>query len=495
MRYIATFDIGTTAVKGVLISTEGTPVFTKSIGIDTIHQGCFREQCPQQWYEAFCAISKECFEKGYSPADISGIVMSGQMQDLIPVDKTGCHRGNAILYSDGRASEQAHKIAEIVGMGKITESTGNFFDGSMPFAKLLWLKQNKPDDYENCSKILFSSKDYIVLKLTDRCVTDVTTASTSGLMDIHKKAWNKDWMRAVGMDADKLPILLYAEELAGVVTESASLESGYKAGTPVYAGTGDAGATTLASGIACDGEFNINLGTSGWVACVANSIMQKEGVFNLAAMPKNLYINVVPFFNAGNVHKWISKTLAKDSEETEKYLYTDVLLEQSIPGSHGLLFLPYISGERFPVVDSQIRGGYVGITPETTKQDMMRSCLEGVAFSIRQGLENIGRKPLKISLIGGGAQMPVWCQIFADVLNHEITVYNNSEFLPAMAIASAAMVSQSSIYDYNDFTASLKRLIECTNYKPDPSAVEKMNEAYHSYLTIYPAFKMIGKSN
>ena len=491
MQYIATFDIGTTAVKGVLVSIDGAPAFTKSINIETVFEGNFKEQRPLDWYKAFCMISKELFASGYSSANIIGIIMSGHMQDLIPVDKNDLPVCNAILYSDGRAEKQAKEIAEIVGLEEIVESTGNNFDGSMPFPKLLWLKQHRFNDYQNTAKVLISSKDYVVSRLTGCFIADVTAAATVGLMDIHKKCWNTTWADAVGIDNTKLPHLLYAEEQAGLVTEKASSETGYAVGTPVYAGTGDAGATTLASGIASDGEFNINLGTSGWVACVSSDVLAKENVFNLAAMPKNVYINVVPFFNAGNVHKWISKTLAKDTEQNEKYDYIDKLLEQSVPGSHGLMFLPYLVGERFPVVDTQIRGGFVGITPETTKQDIARSCLEGVAFSIRQGIESIGRKPCKISLIGGGAQTKVWCQILADILGHEVLVYNNSEFFPAMAIAASVLIAQGTILDYHKFTESLQQSQDCTCYEPNPLAVELLNKVYKTYCSIYPAFKKI----
>lgn len=491
MRYIATFDIGTTAVKGVLLSTEGTPVFTMSIGIETIFKDDYREQDPKDWYKAFSAISKELFLKGYNSGDIIGIIMSGQMQDLIPVDMKGLPVCNAILYSDGRAGEQAKEIAELVGLEKIVESTGNNFDGSLTFPKLLWLNQNCYYDYQRTAKILISSKDYVIAQLTGCFVTDVVSASTTGIMDIQKKRWNTAWLQATGIDADLLPKLLHADEQAGCVTEKAASETGYAVGTPVYAGSGDAGAATLASGISADGEFSINLGTSGWVASVSSNALMNKNVFNLAAMPRDSYINVVPFFNAGNVHKWIGKTLVSDNEENEKYDYIDKLLDESVPGSHGLMFLPYIVGERFPVIDTQVRGGFIGVTPETTKQDMARSCLEGVAFSIRQGIENIGRRPCKISLIGGGAQVKVWCQILADMLDHEVIVYSNSEFLPAMAIASSVLIAQELITDYRKFTEELQHSNMCNCYKPDSAAVALYNSSYNKYLSIYPAFKMI----
>lgn len=491
MQYIATFDIGTTAVKGVLVSIEGTPVFSKSVDIETLFEGDYKEQCPTDWYNGFCMISKAIFDAGYSPSDIAGIIMSGQMQDLIPVDDMGLPVRNAILYSDGRAGKQAEKIAGIVGLNNISESTGNNFDGSMPFPKLLWLKENRPEEYGKTAKVLFSSKDYVIGRLTGCYVTDVTTASTVGLMDIHKKTWNIEWTEAVDIDKFKLPGLLYAEDQVGTVTARAAAESGYVKGTPVYAGTGDAGATTLASGTASEGEFNINLGTSGWVACVASDVLRADNVFNLAAMPKEVYINVVPFLNAGNVHKWISKTLAKDDEQNEKYGYAEKLLEQSVPGSHGLMFLPYLVGERFPVMDSQIRGSFVGITPETTKQDMVRSCLEGVAFSIRQGIESIGRKPCKITIIGGGAKSNVWCQIFADVLGHEVLAFNESEYLPSMAIAAAAFIEKGIIPDYSKFSERLQQSHNCRSYKPDSEASRLMDGIYKTYCSIYPALKRI----
>ncbi len=338
MGYIATFDIGTTAVKGLMVSETGKSIMEKSITLETVFVDDHKEQRPLDWYSAFCKISNAFFQEGFLPDEVHGIVMSGQMQDLIPVSRELSPVCNAILYSDGRAEAQAQEIAACIGMDVIEESTGNHFDGSLPFPKLMWLKQNKPLLYDAAEKILISSKDYVVARLTGKFATDVTSASTAGLMDIHNKCWNRQWMELMGMDADKLPVIYYAEEQVGLVSKEASLESGFAAGIPVYAGTGDAGATTLASGIAVEGEFNINLGTSGWIACVSKDTMKKPGVFNLAAMQKNLYINVVPFLNAANVHQWISGIFAADSATANKYELIDQLLKQSKAGSNGVMF-------------------------------------------------------------------------------------------------------------------------------------------------------------
>ena len=466
----------------------------KSVTLETVFGGAekeYKEQRPVDWYSAFCEISSYFFREGTAPDQICGIAMSGQMQDLIPVAEDLQPVGNAILYSDGRADRQAQKISGLLGVDAILKSTGNHFDGSMPFPKLLWMKENDPERYEAAEKILISSKDYVIARLTGEFATDVTSASTAGLMDIHKKSWNLDWMDKVGLDRKKLPAIRYAQEQVGSVSRRASAESGFAEGTPVYCGTGDAGATTLASGIALDGEFNINLGTSGWIACVSSDIMAKPEVFNLAAMQKELYINVVPFLNAGNVHRWISEVLGAGASGAEKYESMDRLLEQSKAGSSGVMFLPYLVGERFPVMDTDIKGGFVGITPETGRQDLARSALEGVAFSIRQGLESIGRVPRRISLIGGGARVKAWCQILADILGHPIYVFGGSEYLPSAAVAGAVLLAQGRISDYASYVASLLDSGESACYTPDAENTKRYQELYRRYLKVYPALKSI----
>lgn len=491
MSYIATFDIGTTAVKGVLMSAEGNNIMEKSLVIETFFQGDHKEQRPLDWYAAFCQISASFFQQGILPSEILGIAMSGQMQDLIPVTEDLLPSGNAILYSDGRAGDEAQRIIAQLGKTHIEESTGNHLDGSLPFAKLLWLKEKEPARYEAAHKVLISAKDYMIARLTGAFVTDVTSASTAGLMDIHEKRWNLTWMAAMGLDGDKLPKLCYAEDIVGTVGENAAQESGFAVGTPVCAGTGDAGATTLASGIALDGELNINLGTSGWIACVSAHILKRPQVFNLAAMQKGTYINVVPFLNAGNVHRWICGILASDDPARNQYEQTDQLLCESVAGSNGVMFLPYLVGERFPVMDTAIKGSYVGITAETTKADLARSALEGVAFSIKQGLETIGRSPQKISLIGGGAQVNVWCQILADVLGHQIDVYSGTEFLPAAATAGAILIAQGKIPNYAAYIDSLLLAVKTTCYLPNAEKVNLYQQHYQRYLQIYPALKSI----
>jgi xylulokinase len=415
--------------------------------------------------------------------------MSGQMQDLIPINEAGETLGNAILYSDGRAAEEAAYINSVIGEEHIRQITGNVMDASIPAAKLLWLKKHEDNRYKQITKVLGSSKDFIIQKLCGQSVGDYTAASTFGLMDIHTRQWDDSMLETLSIPKQILPELFYCGAQCGAVNQAASAQTGFREGTPVYAGAGDAGASTLSAGITRPDEYNIYLGTTGWIAAVSQEVMNSQGVYNLAAIPKDVYINVVPFLNAGGVHKWISDLLWSSELEGAKYDYIDSLLEQSKAGSGGLFFLPYLSGERFPVLDAKTRGAFIGLTNETSKANMVRACLEGVAFSIRQGLEAISsEKPRKISLVGGGAKTPVWRQILSDILGMPITVMtDSSEYLPSIVLSSAVFIDQGLEDSYESFLASLPVLGEII-YRPSSSS-QLMNEQYQKYLKVYPAIK------
>ena len=488
MEYAITFDVGTTAVKGILVSSEGRIIESESINIETIYEGDKKEQDPSTWYNAICEILKK-FTIKVAKKDIIGVIMSGQMQDLILVDKKGKPISNAILYSDGRASEEAAEIQEKIGKDELYQVLGNQLDGSFPLSKLLWMKKNNPKIYRKIYKIMISSKDYCIGKLTGRYVTDTTSAATSGIMDIRRKEFRKDWLEQLDIEESFLPDLCRPDQYIGGVTQEASVESGLDVGTRIYAGIGDAGATTLASGINNAGEININLGTSGWVAAISDTVLEKEGVFSLVSADAENYINVVPFLNAGNVHHWLTETFTGNTSQLSKYEEISNRLESRRPGSGNLLFLPYIVGERFPVMDTDIKGAYFGVTPNTTDTDLISAALEGVAFSIRQGLEEICERPTKLTLIGGGARESSWCQILADVLGLNITVLPNSEFLPALSISSLVF------YDCKLWSNRDNLLYKSTSndqtetYYPNLENKELYDMSYNNFRKLYPRLK------
>ena len=486
MRCIATFDIGTTAVKAVLVDMDGQVLLSDSRDIPTIYEGPCREQDPAVWWDAFCEISQNFLTEG---RDIAGIVMSGQMQDVIPVDETLMPVRNAILYSDGRGAPQAQRLAEAVGAEEILRITGNGCDGSLSLPKIMWMKENEPELYARTRCFLISSKDYGIARLTGECASDLTACSTACAMDLRTKQWSEPILKAAGLEASRLPRLCASHEYVGGVTEAAAEKAGYAIGTPVYAGVGDAGATTLASGIMDAGQYNINLGTSGWVATVSDqALFTGGGVFNLAAMPVGKVINVVPFLNASNVHRWLSVLLSGEEGKPD-YENINRLLSESSVGAGGVMALPYLVGERFPVLDADARGAFVGLTPETTQRDLVRSMLEGVGFSIRQGVEAIGQKPSHISIIGGGGRVTGWCQILSDILGQTIYVYRNADTLPARAIAAAVLIGQNLQPDYTAFVQGLQQEGSADVFHPDVSAHAQYDALYARYVQLYPILK------
>lgn len=483
---VATFDIGTTAVKAVAVRDDGELIFTGSQVLHTIEKNGFKEQDPEEWYSAFCTLSHAL--TGKIPAqEISALIFSGQMQDVIPVGSDQRALGNAILYSDGRAGAQAETIENAMGGDTITAITGNHFDGSMPLAKILWVKEVHPEIYEKAAAFLISSKDYVVARLTGNFIGDMTACATAGAMDLEHKTWSKYLINGAGLDINKFPKLLYSHEAAGVVTENGAADTGYMPGTRIYAGTGDAGATTLASGILAPGEYNVNLGTSSWVAAVSKDRMDSEGGgFNLAAMEKDLYINVVPFLNGGNVHRFIARILSRKLDHKPDFAYISHLLKDHVPGSHGVFFLPYLTGERFPVMDSHIRASFLGLSQNTSAADIAGSVLEGVAFSIRHGLELFNAPAVKLFIIGGGARELAWCQILSNVMGLPVHVYKDPDLLPALAIASSVFLAEGIIPDYQSFIHVLEEKGGCTVLNPNPDAVKAYEPVYRKYKTIYP---------
>jgi xylulokinase len=517
--YTAVFDLGTTAVKGVLVSDEKEAVFryTQPVNAPAVFAGDgadpriqYMEQDPRDWYAAFRAVSRRIFQSGFEGGEIRGIVMSGQMQDLIPVDRLGEPVRPAILYGDGRAGEEAARLVSLAGEEALRRSTGNALDGSIPAAKLLWFREHEGENYGRTARILGSSKDFVILKLCGSAAADITAASTMGLMDIHTKRWDDTILGVLNIAPGLLPRLCSAGEEAGRVSPCGAEETGFKTGTPVYAGSGDAGASTLASGILNPGEYSIYLGTSGWIAAISRDIVSAPGVFNLAAILPKRYINVVPFLNAGGVYAWAAglwsaagggmagagsdDTGGANAAGTEAAAMdaAAALLEKSEAGSGGLLFLPYLAGERFPVMDPRIRGAYIGINRETTPAQMTRACLEGVAFSIRQGLETMapGEAPRRINLLGGGARTVLWRRILADALQSPVTVAEeSSEYLPCIALAAAVFTAQGLEASFESYLASLKTG-KILRYDPGPAAAA-LDAHYRRYLKIYPAVRGI----
>lgn len=472
MARIASFDLGTSALKCVVLDEKQNIYYRGKAPIRTYSENGRVEQDAYEWWSAFVSLSHE-----FDASLVDSIIFSGQMQDLIFLDKLGETLTRAVLYTDQRGRDFVSSIPP-----SISDETSVDMDGSIPLAKILWFRRNQPDILSRTEHILISAKDYLIFRLTGNAVSDVTSMSTSGMMNI----LTKEYADLSGLvDRSILPEIMYADEVAGTVSDAASAMTGYRSGVEVFAGCGDAAATTLASGIAGIDEVSINLGTSGWVASLSDRPI--PGVFNLASIERGSYIAVIPVLNAANVHAWVSRMLFPAGEKGYENLHE--ILVRDKHANPSLLCLPYLAGERFPVSDDKIRGAFIGLDQNTESSDIARSALEGVAFSLRLCLERLSIKPKLITLIGGGAGESVWNQIFADVLKAPSVAFPDSDILPVIALSAAVLLHHGIISSYQGFVDDMLGKMDASRFITQRGKSVHYDDLFERFRRIYPAVK------
>jgi len=491
-EYIAAFDIGTTAVKGILVNKEADIQAEYSIVLDTYfgEEGII-EQDPNDWWQAVKEIAHNWWSVlQISPEEIVRITFSGQMEDVIPISSNFPGQ-KAILYSDTRAELEAEYILK--KMPDINNKISNTIQASTPLAKLLWLKENNLELFNETERFVFSSKDYIIYKLTGHMVTDPTTASTTGMMDLSKRAWFDEILETFGLKENQLAGIYGSEKIVGSLSKEAAEETGFLASTPVLTGSGDAGASTMGAAVVDYDDTYFYMGTTGWVANIEDSSKQNKQIdntFNLAHLPDKSNIHIAPVLNAGNVHKWAVDTFIGEGTE-DQFKEFDKLAASSPASSHGLLFLPYLNGERAPVSDTNAKGGFWGIGPKTQKSDLARSVVEGICFSYKQLTKLITDEKSKeyLTVIGGGTKSSFWNQVLADVLGRPIRIPEDSEYMTALGISATAFVNLGWSQSYNDFSEHFLIPVKTKTYNPNPENFELYKKSYHQYLKLYPNLK------
>jgi xylulokinase len=450
------------------------------------------EQDPAQWFEAIITIVADWRDQGIRPEEIELITFSGQMQDCIPVDSEGKAVHPAILYADGRASKQATHILNRMGAEEIRRITGNHMDGTLTLPKLLWLKEEEPKVFAQTASLLIGSKDYVIRQLTGACVTDPTTAATTGMMNIKSWQWETAWLAELQLLSAQLPAICPSNKIVGHVTQKAAEQTGLLAGTPVLCGIGDAGAATLGTGAWQTGDVYAYVGTSGWMAMVTDQLQKvDEGVFHLAYLERDQYIVAPPIMNAGMVHRWVSSLFSRHTDVEKSYLELEKEMQAFNRLESLLVFLPYLNGERYPIQDSTASGIYLGIRPTTTRAEMGCAALEGVSMAMKQGMEQIakGHSIQKLTLIGGGSKSKVWNQIFADVLGVEVQIPNDPESIPAKGAAALGFVQLGWCQELAQFFQLHQGTVNI--YRPNERLCKHMEEKYRRYLQLYPSCREI----
>jgi xylulokinase len=450
--FIASFDIGSSAVKAVLVSGDGQMQLAHTVSYR--NAAVNSEQDPQDWWLAFCEVLQQWWAQGVSPSSIAALTFSGQMQSLIALDAHGNALCPAWLHTDARAGEAAARITAQLGADAIHRVTSNPFNATSVLPKLLHLRAHHADVWERTAHVLVGAKDFIAYRLTGRAVTDPTTAATTGMFDIERGVWAHQWLADLGLKR-VLPDLLNADAQVGVVSTQAAAITGLRAGCPVLCGMGDAAATTLGAGVSDASQCYAYLGTSGWVARVRHDITDRFNppnapLFVLPYLPPTSNalarrILIGPISNAGAVHRWALRWLDAPAHVTDAQRYALFeLAVEAAPFDPKLMFLPYLNGERLPVNSSEGQGAIVGLDIDTTRAQVMRSALEGVSLSLRWALDMLqpqGLSQRELIVVGGATRSAQWMQILANCFDAPLHIPPDADLLPCLGAAATAAVA------------------------------------------------------
>jgi len=490
MEYLLGLDIGTSGVKTLLISLEGKIISSKttSYPLKTLHPG-WAEQSPYDWWEATVKVIRETISHNpIDPGEIKGISLSGQMHSSVFLDEKMEVIRPAILWSDTRTSKQCKAIdAKAGGLGQLIHYVSNPALEGFTAPKILWLKENEPKNYQKVKYILLP-KDYIRYRLTNELFTEVSDAAGTLLFEVIKKRWSTSLLEKLEIDQNLLPPVLNSFDLAGRITKNIAEQTGLKLGTPVVAGGADNACGAVGSGIIQEGRVMVSIGSSGVVLAQTNNPQaDQEGRIHLFnhACPNSWYMMGVTL-SAGMSYEWLQKKLFNRSLD---YTKLDQLAEEIEPGSEGLIFLPYLYGERTPHADADARGVYFGISGKHDQRHFVRSVLEGVTFALKDSLELIKDKGVKVKeirAIGGGAKSKVWQKILADILGEEINLLNVEEG-PAFG---AALIAGVGVGVYDSFAEAVNRIIKVKKtIVPAIQNTKRYNQYYQIYKKLYHSLK------
>ena len=481
-------DISTTATKALLMGPDGQVlgVATSEYTYET-PKHLWAEQHPDLWWRATVTSVHQVLARArIGAAEVKGVGLTGQMHGLVLLDATGQVLRPAILWNDQRTGTQCDEIRKRLGKARLIQITGNDALTGFTAPKILWVRENEPEVYARAAHILLP-KDYVRYRLTGEYAADKADGSGTILFDIAARDWSPEVTGALDIPAEWLPKTYEGPEITGTLSVKAARATGLKAGTPVFGGGGDQAAGAVGSGAVVEGVVSLSLGTSGVVFAAADRpIVEPEGRLHAFchAVPDRWHLMGV-MLSAGGSLRWYRDTLVPGTD-------FEALLAPAAevaPGSEGLLFLPYLTGERTPHPDPLARGAFVGLTVRHTLPHMTRAVLEGVAFGLCDSFQLIKSAGLaeirQVRVSGGGARSPLWRQILADVLEVELVTVNTTEG----AAYGAALLAATGAGAYPDVASACEAMIRITGSTVPGQWSKVYQGIYPLYRDLYPALR------
>ena len=487
--FLLGLDVSTTAAKALLINNDGDVVGSAAQPLQlAAPRALWSEQSPADWWTAMAeSIRQVLSQTQVDGGDIAAIGLTGQMHGLVLLDAHGEVLRPAILWNDQRTGVQCDAIHEKIGRKRLIRISGNEALAGFTAPKILWVRDEEPEVYAQARHILLP-KDYIRFRLSGEYAMDRAGGSGTILFDLAQRNWSDELLTELDIPREWLPPTFEGTDVTSTVSFEAAAETGLRAGTPIVGGGGDQAAQAVGVGVVNPGIVALTLGTSGVVfAATKAPLIEPEGRLHAFchAAPDRWHLMGVTLSAAGSL-QWYRDTIAP----AESF---DALVAEAadvVPGSEGLFFLPYLTGERTPYPDPLARGAWVGLTSRHGRGHLTRAVLEGVAYGIRDSFSLIRSAGLgqvaQVRISGGGARSPLWRQIMADVLGAELVTVNTTEG----AAYGAALLAGVGAGLWSDVDEACTAAIRITGHtSPNPAAQAGYDTMYPNYQALYPALR------
>ena len=482
MLYIGV-DLGTSAVKLLLMDGEGKihKIVSKEYPLYFPHPG-WSEQKPKDWFAQSMAGIRELVSE-CDRSQVAGISFGGQMHGLVALDGEDRVIRPAILWNDGRTGEETDYLNQKIGQDKLSAYTANIAFAGFTAPKLLWMKKHEPENFAKISKIMLP-KDYLAYCLSGSFCTDVSDASGMLLLDVKNRRWSGEMLEICGITEEQLPRLYESYEVVGTLKPEIAEELGLSASVKVIAGAGDNAAAAVGTGTVGDGMCNISLGTSGTIFISSKSFgVDKNNALHSFAHSDGHYHLMGCMLSAASCNKWWNEDILRTGDFAAEQAGITKL------GENQVFYLPYLMGERSPHNNPDARAMFLGMSMDTTREDMTLAVLEGVVFGLRDSLEvakSLGIQIERTKICGGGAKSPLWKKILANIMNLKVDVVESEEG-PALG---GAMLAAVGCGEYPDVETAAKKIVKVVDtVVPKPELAEKYEERYQKFKKIYPAVK------
>lgn len=486
MLYIG-IDLGTSAVKLLLVDSDGAILneVSKEYPVYYPHTG-WSEQNPEDWKAAVIEGIKELTD-GFDKSEIAGIGCGGQMHGLVALDGNDSVIRPAILWNDGRTEKEVEYLNNEIGKDILSEYTANIAFAGFTAPKLLWLKNNEPDNFNRIAKIMLP-KDYINYILTGVHSCDYSDASGMLLLDVKNKCWSERMLEICSITESQMPALFESSEIIGTVKKELAESLGLRDNVRVVAGAGDNAAAAIGTGTVGEGKCNISLGTSGTIFISSSKFgVDPNNALHSFAHADGNYHLMGCMLSAASCNKWFMESVlkSKDYNSIQSEITEDKL------GRNKVFFLPYLMGERSPINDTHARGAFIGMSMDNNAADMLQAVLEGVAFAIHDSFEvakSLGIKIERSNICGGGAKSALWKKIMANVLGIPLDILKTEQG-PGYGGAILAAVGCG---EYKSVDEACKKLVEVSDtVYPDKELSALYENKYQNFKKIYPALKNV----